>query len=145
MIASVANLLDHLEAYLGRIRAAFPGDNSTPAGVQVVRFGPDQPFAGVTTVATLGLSHYYLNQPTGPPVRQELLMHVPEHAQPPNLAGVLLQVAEELMRDHRCLPRGDVIGPRGALFAGTDMTALYAAMPVYLPDDFADYANADGP
>jgi hypothetical protein len=142
MIASVGNLLDHLEAYLGRIRAAFPGDDSTPPGVQVVRFGPDQPFAGVTTVSTLGLSHHYLSQPA---VRQELLVHVPEHARPSNLAGVLLQVAAELIHGNRSLRRGDVIGPRGRLFAGTAMTALYAALPVYLPDDFADFASDEGP
>jgi suppressor of fused protein SUFU len=145
MIASVRNLLEHFEAYLGRTRAGIQGDGTTPPGVQVVRFGADQPFAGVTTVATLGLSHHYLNQPTQPPVRQELLMHVPEQGQPPNLAGVLFQVAEDLLREPRCLLRGEVIGPRGTLFAGTAMTALYAALPVYLPDDFAEFANEDGP
>lgn len=145
MIASVRNLLEHFEAYLGQIRAGIQGDETTPPGVQVIRFGPDQPFAGVTTVATLGLSHHYLNQPAQPPIRQELLMHVPEHGQPPNLAGVLFQVAEGLLRECRCLMRGEVIGPRGTLFAGTAMTALYAALPVYLPDDFAGYENEDGP
>jgi hypothetical protein len=145
MIASVRNLLEHFEAYLGRVRAGFPGDESTPPGVQVVRFGPDQPFTGVTTVATLGLSRHYLNQPTQPPVRQELIMHVPEYAQPSNLAGVLLQVADEMLRNQRCLLRGEVVGPRGTLFAGTAMTAFYAALPVYLPDGFADFVNEDGP
>ena len=145
MIANVPSLLDHLETYLGEIRAGFAGDDATTPGVQVVRFGPDQPFKGVTTVSTLGLSHHYLSQPASPDVRQELLMHVPEHGQPPNLAGVMLQVAGELIHNHRCLLRGEVIGPRGVLFAGTGMTAFYGAMPVYLPDDFAFYANDSGP
>jgi hypothetical protein len=133
----MAELIAHLESFLGPILVGSQGDESTPAGIQVVWFGPDRPFAGVTTAATLGLSHRRLSQPSGRNLRQELMLHLPTTDQPPNAAGVLLQVAAELLDGHRGLLRGEIIGPRGPLFAATQMTALYATAPVYLPDEFA--------
>jgi hypothetical protein len=41
------------------------------------------------------------------------------------------------------LRRGEVIGPRGKLFEHGTTTALYAAAPVYLPDDFAECAEGN--
>ncbi|MFC0546780.1 suppressor of fused domain protein [Kutzneria chonburiensis] len=130
----MTDLPDHLERFLGPIEAGVRGDDSTPNGVQVVHFGDGAPFAGVTTSATLGLSNHHLGQGG---LHQELLMHVPTTRQPGNLAGVLFQVAAELLGRGRGLGRGEVLGPRGVLFPDTGMTALVAAAPVYLPDDFA--------
>ncbi len=64
-------------------------------------------------------------------------MHVPTARQPDNVAGLLFQMAGELIQRGHGVARGEVIGPRGRLFAGTEMTALVAAQPVYLPDEFA--------
>jgi hypothetical protein len=133
----VTHLPQHLERFLGPIEAGVRGDDSTPNGVQVVHFGDGTPFAGVTTSATLGLSNHHLGQANGRSLHQELLMHVPTTRQPSNLAGVLFQVAAELLARGRGLGRGEVLGPRGVLFPDTDMTALVAAAPVYLPDAFA--------
>jgi Suppressor of fused protein (SUFU) len=136
MISGMADLIEHLESFLGLIDSGVPGDDSTPAGVQVIRFGADVPFTGVTTWATLGLSKHHLNQSSGG-LHQELVMHVPTAQQPANIAGVLFQMAEELIRRGRGLARGEVVGPRGRLFADMEMTAVVAASPVYLPDGFA--------
>jgi len=133
----VTGLVAHLEAFLGEIRAGSGGDDTTPGGVQVVWFGPDKPFAGAITIATLGLSYVYLEQPSGRGFHQELLMHLPADRESHNAAGVLFQVAKLLVDCGRGLLRGDVLGPWGQLFAGTTMTALYAADPICLPDDFA--------
>jgi hypothetical protein len=116
MILWVTELIAHLESYLGPIAAGTAGDESTPAGVQVVRFGAHCPHPGVTTIATLGLSRHHLAQPSGKGVHQELLMHLPTAGQPGDAAGLLFQVAAEMIA-HGCgLLRGEVIGPRGPLF-----------------------------
>ena len=64
-------------------------------------------------------------------------MHLSTARQPKNVAGVLFQVAGELMRRGHGAARGEVFGPRGDLFAGSEMAALIAIQPVYLPDAFA--------
>ncbi len=52
-------------------------------------------------------------------------------------AGLLQQIGMEALAADRPLLRGDVIGPRGELFAGSGLEAVYVAIPVYLPDEFA--------
>ncbi|WP_167517584.1 suppressor of fused domain protein [Micromonospora orduensis] len=133
----MADLVEHLERFLGPIQGGTPGGGSTPAGVQVIRFGADAPFTGVTTWATLGLSNHHLGQQGGGGLHQELLIHLPNARQPSNTAGVLFQVAGELIERGRGLARGEVIGPRGRVFPQTEMTALAATTPAYLPDSFA--------
>ena len=130
----MVDLVEHLEQFLGPIEGGTPGDDSTPAGVQVIRFGADRPFTGVTTWTTLGLSNHHLAQPS---VHQELVLHLPNDRQPANTAGVLFQVAGGLVRRGQGWAHGEVIGPRGGLFAGTELAALVASAPVYLPDPFA--------
>jgi hypothetical protein len=100
----------------------------------VVRSEP--PVPGFTTITTLGLSGHHLAQPSGKGVHQELLMHLPIADQPRNAAGLLFQVAAELITRDRGLLRGEVIGPRGPLFGSGPMTALYATAPGYLPPGF---------
>jgi hypothetical protein len=97
----------------------------------VIRFGA---FTGVTTWATLGLSNHHVDQSGGRGLHQEFLMHVPVDRQP---AGVLFQVAGEVLARGTGLAHGEVIGPRGRLFAETELTALVAFTPVYPPDAFA--------
>jgi hypothetical protein len=133
----VTNLVDHLESFLGPISGGSRGDDTTPPGVAVVWFGEDTPFSGVTTLATLGLSDHHLHQSEQRGLHQELLLHLPMVNQPANAAGVLFHLAAELIGQERGLLRGEVVGPRAQLFAGYGVTALYAAVPVYLPAGFA--------
>lgn len=133
----MTGLIEHLESHLGEISGGSRGDASAPAGVQVAWFGENRPHAGVTTLATLGLSAHHLAQSGEQGLHQELLMHLPLAGQPGNAAGILFQVAAGLIASGRGLPRGEVIGPRGPLFGSGPMTALYAAPPVCLPDSFA--------
>lgn len=128
----MTELVSHLESFLGRMSGGSQGDSSTPPGVQVAWFGPDSPAPGVTTLVTLGLSHHHLGG-----LHQELLMHLRTDTLPGNAAGVLFQVAGELLARGHGLRRGEVLGPRGRLFPAGDMTALIAERPVCLPDEFA--------
>jgi Suppressor of fused protein (SUFU) len=132
----VADLVEHLERFLGPIEGGAGADDAIQPRVNAVRFAPDVPFTGVTTWTTLGLSNHHLQQPSGG-LHQELVMHVPTAPQPANVAAVLLQVAGELIARGRGLARGEVLGPRGPLFADTGLTGLVATSPAYLPDGFA--------
>jgi hypothetical protein len=133
----VAELIEHLESFLGPMSGGSRGDETTPEGVQVAWFGPDVPFGGVTTLVTLGLSRRHLTLPDGGAVHQELMMHVPNRGYPGRAAGLLFQVAGELMRRGIALRHAEVIGPHGPLFPGSQATALVVMTPQYLPDAFA--------
>lgn len=130
----MANLIDHLESFLGDMSGGSGGDDSTPPGVQVAWF-PNAPVEG-TTLVTTGLSNHHLTQGDRG-LHQELLMHVPTARHPPTAAGVLFQVADILLTRGHGLLKGEVLGPYGRLFDEGEMTALIAFGPVYLPDEFA--------
>jgi hypothetical protein len=132
----VVDLIEHLESFLGPMSGGSRGDETTPEGVQVAWF-PDSPFAGVTTLVTVGLSRRHLAMPNGGALHQELVMHVPTSDYPARAAGLLFQVAGEMVRRRSALRHAQVIGPGGPLFPGSQMTAMVAVSPLYLPDAFA--------
>ena len=52
--------------------------------------------------------------------------------------AVLQQVAAESIRRGSAYLAGEIIGPRGRLFSGSNFTALYVSPPVYFPSEFAE-------
>ena len=132
----MSDLVVHLESYLGPIAAGSGGDERTPEGVQVLRYGPDRPFEGALTLTTLGLSNHHLDQPGGTGLHQELVLHLPATDPPRNAAAVLFQVAGQLVLSGRGMLRGEVLGPHGPVFGTGAVTALYAAAPGYVPEGF---------
>lgn len=137
------SLAEHLERYLGEIEAGWSRDaagNEMP--FQIVRL-PRGSGSGTISFATLGLSRYPLHSPTGKEVRHELLMIVPDSWRDGPIPGLMQQVGAELLAASRPLLRGEVIGPRGELVPNSPMEAVYAAIPVYLPDSFAMYEGDD--
>ncbi|RZU75420.1 suppressor of fused protein SUFU [Micromonospora kangleipakensis] len=130
-------MIEHLESFLGLITGGSRGDDATPEGVQVAWFGPDVPFGGVTTLVTVGLSRRHLGLPNGGALHQELVMHVPTDDYPARAAGLLFQVAGEMVRREAGLQHGQVIGPRGPLFPDSQTTAMVAISPRYMPESFA--------
>jgi hypothetical protein len=127
MIRAWRTLLNIWSAFSVLSKAAPAATTRLPSVCRSSGFGADAPFAGVTTWATLGLSNHHLTQPGGGGLHQELVMHLPYARQPANAAGVLFQVAAELIERGRGLARGEVVGPRGQLFTQSEMTALVAA------------------
>ena len=69
-------------------------------------------------------------------IRHELLMIVPSEAVPPNIVGIIQQAGLEAMARGSAYLRGELLGPKGELFAGYEPKALYASLPVYFPDEF---------
>jgi hypothetical protein len=133
----MSGLIGHLEKYLGRIDVGW----QEPDSFRVLRF-KHGPIANAVAFSTLGLSNSPLASPTtGKSVRHELLFINRADRGDMNIPAVLRQVGMESLSKKRPVLRGDVIGPRGQLFNGSTMEALYVAIPVYLPDSFHTYTS----
>ncbi|MFD8494375.1 suppressor of fused domain protein [Amycolatopsis sp. NPDC059657] len=125
----MSDLVSHLEARLGPMRGGWRDDVDPESGLQVAGFGQDVPFAGVTTLVTLGLSNTHLEGG-----HQELLMHLPVGMG--DMGPALLDFARKLKASGRVLLRGEYVR-LGEGFLGTgEMSGLLAYSPVYLPDGF---------
>jgi hypothetical protein len=137
------SLVEHLECYLGEIEAGWDQDaNGDEMPFQVARF-PEGSGTDTISFATLGLSRHPLQSLSGKDINHELLMIVPDVLRDGPIPGLPQQVGNECPATDRPVLRGVVIGPRGTLVAGSEMKALYAATPVYFPDDFAVYDDQD--
>jgi hypothetical protein len=138
-------IIDHLEQTLGRIIEGWASDaDGRKLPIQIALF-PRGPAEGTRALATIGLSkHKLLMGDTGRTVRQELVIAFREEDGPRNLPGVMQQVAMAALDQGRAYLRGDVIGPRGPLFAGSSYEALYVAIPVYFPDSFHQFQPEAG-
>jgi hypothetical protein len=135
-------LIDHFEDLLGPIETGWQtNERGERTLFQVVRFGRG-PVQDSITFATLGLSNAALTDPeSGKRIRHELVITVPPTLSVSNVPGILQQAAEESLAAGRPYLCGEVIGPRGPLFEGTRMEALYVASPVYFPDSFAYFES----
>jgi hypothetical protein len=111
---------------------------------QVVKY--DSPTIRLTTAySTLGLSDHPLRSRTsGRDLRLELIMMIRTTESQFEVPDLLQNVGLQMIQTGSALLRGDVIGPRGPLRPGSNLEALYAALPVYLADDFAGCSLGDG-
>jgi hypothetical protein len=131
------NVPKHLESFCGLIVEGWttdPDGKKMLCGVARFERGPAE---GSVTFATLGLNLYPLRSATSAKlIRQELVMLARKGSIPGNLPALLHQVATVAVSRGRAYLRGEVIGPRNPLFTGTELTALYVAIPVYFPEEF---------
>jgi hypothetical protein len=119
-------LPQHYEKHLGPIARGW-SDDKRAHGVQVVSF-ENQPASGITTFATLGLGRHIINQPNST-VRQELLMSAHERFPCDAIAGLVLSLAELVLRRGKALLRGEVIGPAAPVIRGSTLEAMYVTNP----------------
>lgn len=120
-------LPQHYEGKLGDIASGW-SDEKQIHGIQIVSF-KDQPEAGVTTFATLGLSRHVLELSGTRQIRQELLVSVNDAFSADAVAGLVLSLAELVAQRGRALLRGEVIGPGEPVIAGSTLTAVYVTNP----------------
>lgn len=134
------SLPDHLERFLGPIEAGWGKDaDGVAQPFQIIRFTPPS-LPGCVVFSTLGLSRISLHsRSSGIHVRHEFMMILPESFRNAPIPGLLQKVGGMVSRSGEALLRGDTVGPEGPLWAQTQMEALYASTPVYLPDAFAEY------
>lgn len=137
----MTTVYEHLEKFAGEISGGWSSDpdgNKSPFQIVQTAGGPH---LGTTTFSTLGLSKFALpDGQTGHEarlIRHELIMVVPKDAVPGNIAGILLQAGMDAISRNAAYLRGEMLGPKGALFEGYEPRALYACIPVYFPEEFA--------
>lgn len=135
-------LVQHLEQHIGKILHGWSTDaRGNHVAFQVVQL---ENVLGVNAYSTLGLSKYSLqSRVTRKSIRSELIMLCRDGGD--SIPGVLQQVGQELVNQEKALLRGDVIGPKNALIPGSQLRALYASIPVYLPDSFGRCEAEQGP
>jgi hypothetical protein len=141
----VPNLIDHLEYHMGLIDGGWTrnGEGEKQA-FQVARFR-NTPVRGAMTFSTIGLSRCEMHSPvSGKRIQQELILSVPAPLAEGPVPALLQQVAGEAIASGHAYVRGDVIGPRGALFDGSSLEALYVCAPMYFPENFAVYSGPEG-
>ena len=139
----MANLIDHLESWLGPIESGWTRDaDGNPTPFPVVLF-PNGPRPDSVTFATLGMNRYsFKSRGDGRHVHQELMMSVPDALRHGPIPGMLQTVAGEVQESGIAVTHGDVFGPRGALVSGSTLEALYATTPPF-PEEFATYQERE--
>lgn len=136
----MTSLPDHLERYLGKVHSAWRvGGDSEGSPFQVIRHEPNDPHQRVW-FSSLGISTHGLEAPGGKRIYSELLLCSCNTSILQKLPGIIEQVGIDVLKSHRPILRGEVLGPRGSLL-GSKMEALYAAPPSYLPVDFAKFVE----
>jgi len=137
-------MLDHFESFLGLTDGGWkdPGGEVWP--FPVVQFS-GRPILETMTFCTLGLSEYPLKR-VGDHVivRLELMFVVHEVHGPMSIPALLHDLGVEAMSEEHAFFRGQVVGPRGPLFPGSELEALYVTAPTHLPDEFNDIETEDG-
>lgn len=134
--ALMDDIPEHMEAALGPISRGW-SDPSSRIGVQVVSF-ENTPDIGVTTLATLGLSKYVLEQSSGKHVRQELLTSVEAGTASDTLAKVLLAIAEHQIEQGTSLARGELVTPRYESGGAPLISTFYCTNPSPLDSRLTD-------
>jgi hypothetical protein len=125
--ARLLTLPGHYEQHLGAIARGW-SDEKRMHGIQVVRF-EGRPEPGVDTYATLGLARHIVELPGSRSIRQELLISADASFSSDAVAGLVLSLAEHVLRRGRALLRGEVIGPAAPVIAGSTLTAVYVTNP----------------
>jgi Suppressor of fused protein (SUFU) len=130
-------LIKHCEDHLGPIISGWSRNTTGDQLPFQVALFEKSPLPGVQVLCTLGLSNVLLRVGEGTrKLRQELVAMFREIDGPRNFPGILQQLGMDALGSGAAHALGDVIGPRGELRAGSSVSALYTALPVYLPDSF---------
>ncbi|WP_080712499.1 suppressor of fused domain protein [Pseudomonas brassicacearum] len=133
-------LISHIENTLGLLEQGWSfREGSNP--VQVVRVR-NQPFDGVVTYVTLGLSDFLLSMPQEREIRQELVFTTYETFSAEAIASFMLSFCDYILACNKALLRGDVVGPSAPLIPGVAVNSVYASIPVVFDEVFSVYKKS---
>jgi hypothetical protein len=138
------NFIQFLEKHLGPIECGWTKDeNGQEHSVGIVKYN-EGPFLGTKTYSTLGLNkHSLTSHVSGKEISQEVIFVSYAEFGDQNIPAILQQVSKIALKSGNAFLRGDVIGPYGSLFEDSNLEALYVTIPVYFPDSFAIFKEAD--
>jgi hypothetical protein len=120
-------------------------ENRLAVGIAVFR---DQPCDGLVLFLTVGLSEMLLEQASGNPIRQELLLNVQNEWADLPWQELLFGVASRVERTRRALPRGFLFESTSPLIAEatiSTLTSLVVVPPALMPDGFFEVPSTDPP
>ena len=130
-------LIDHVERFLGPISKGWKNDHAGVALPYAVMLFEATPFRDAVAFVTLGLSNFPMGKSSdGKPIRLELMVLARKGAGLP-VPDALQRISNEMLARKKPVLRGEVIGPFGPLWDGTQLEAFYVTAPAYLPDEFA--------
>lgn len=130
------SIINFLEKNLGKLEGGWHSSMEDCQNDFQVALFPHAPFEGATTFSTIGVSDYPLWNAEHKTFFQEAVIVAKKEFGVKNLPGILMQVADSLLDSEHLILRGEVIGPAGSLFEGSDLEALYATSPVYFDEEF---------
>lgn len=129
-------VVEHLEKHLGKIaRSSWPEERKYNISVSIF---PNQPFERMNTYSTLGLNFYDV----GFKSNFELLFVCSDIWNELEISAFLQRVAEYLVSNRKAILRGDIVYLPRTVINGSQMKALYVAIPFYFDDDIQ--AISDG-
>ena len=141
----MSGVIEHIERYLGKIQHGWTKSSTGALVPFKVVACKDGAIKGVTTFVTLGLSDVELASAVSEKlIRQELLIAVRSDDETKGVPSILQQIGSQALQKGSAYLRGDVIGPRGPLFEGSRLHALYSTLPVYYPQPFGTCVGPDG-
>ncbi|MBD8497389.1 suppressor of fused domain protein [Paenibacillus arenosi] len=140
----MSTYIDFLEKELGTIEKGWSTDaKGEKLPFDVVKYCRG-PFQGTVTYSTLGISHHKLEcSSSNKLIRHELFMITDEDFGENEVVQVLQQLGLEALQAHSPYLRGQVIGPRGIVFKGSSLEALYVSSPAYYPEEFHVYESGE--
>lgn len=136
-------LVAHVEAYLGEMAGGF-GDIAGHDPIQVAVF-VDQPFKGVVTYVTLGMSNSVLKMPRNRSVRMELVFAADKSCPGDEIASFLRSFAHSIIARGEAILRGQVIGPSSPIIPEYSLNSVYVSTPNVYPKGFATYTGTEPP
>jgi len=128
-------IVKHLKENLGHPDEGWSNEGG-PDRIRVARF-PDQPWEGINTFATDGLSSHLLSmgQDVGT-ARMEVLFAAYPRYSSEAIAGFVLSFCDFVLSKHWAFVSGEIVGPyKWPIIEGVELNAVYSAPFTYFEDN----------
>jgi hypothetical protein len=134
-LSNASVIISHIEKHLGRIEemrqlAGTEFDLRTGGISQI-------PESDLNTYVTVGVSNHVLRWGEDKDVRQEIIVVANSSHPKHEVISFLLSFGEFIVKSHRALLQGDVVGPSTPVIPNATTNAVYATIPTIFPDQFA--------
>jgi len=128
------SLIEHLEKHLGSIAQGWKLTQGSTR-IQVAAFR-DRPHRGACTYVTVGLSHHNLKRRDGKRACEELVFSAYERFSGVKISSFLITFCEFILKHHKAVWPGDIIGPDNPLIPGIRLNSIYVAFPTMFSESF---------
>jgi hypothetical protein len=106
---------------------------------------PQVPESDLNTYVTVGVSNHIFRWGDDKDVRQELIVVVNSSYPKYEVTSFLLSFGEFVVKGHRALVQGDVVGPSNLVIPNATTNAVYVTVPTIFPDQFAILRDGEVP